>query len=120
LFERITLSDLRVAEPRAVRRPDGRWDVSMQVTATKSYADGEGRLRPAELAERIEVGLFAEDPDARNFNRSSVIYLERRAITAGTQTLRFVADERPTHAGVDPYHFYIDRNAEDNVAPIRN
>jgi hypothetical protein len=25
---------------------------------------------------------------------------------------------KPTHAGVDPYNFYIDRNSADNVVPV--
>ncbi len=31
----------------------------------------------------------------------------------------FVTDRRPTHAGVDPYNYYIDRNSEDNVLPVK-
>jgi ABC-2 type transport system permease protein len=33
--------------------------------------------------------------------------------------LRFVTDRKPTHAGIDPYNFYIDRNSADNVLPVR-
>jgi hypothetical protein len=30
-----------------------------------------------------------------------------------------VTDRKPTHAGIDPYNFYIDRSSGDNVAPVR-
>ena len=33
-------------------------------------------------------------------------------------TLSFVTARRPTHVGVDPCNFYIDRNSDDNVAPV--
>jgi hypothetical protein len=29
-----------------------------------------------------------------------------------------VTDRKPTHAGVDPYNFYIDRNSADNVKAV--
>jgi hypothetical protein len=47
-----------------------------------------------------------------------VIKLEPRPIRSGRQLLRFVTDRRPTHAGVDPYNLYIDRNSGDNVGTV--
>ncbi len=45
--------------------------------------------------------------------------MERRLIRSGAQVVTFVTDRRPTHAGVDPYNYYIDRNSEDNVLPVK-
>jgi ABC-2 type transport system permease protein len=119
LFERITLYDLRVDRPTAVRRPDGRWDVTVPVEAGKAYADGQGRERRATLDEPIEIGLFAADPAVRSgFDRRDVLRMEPRRIRSGRQVLRFVTDRRPTHAGVDPYNLYIDRNSRDNLASV--
>jgi ABC-2 type transport system permease protein len=118
LFERITLYDLRVDQPRAVRRPDGRWDVTVPVEARKAYADGRGNERAAKLDEPIEVGLFTAEPGSGGFGRRDVLRMELRPIRSGRQLLRFVADRRPTHAGVDPYNLYIDRNSGDNVGSV--
>jgi len=118
LFERITLYDLRVDQPKAVRRPDGRWDVTMTVEARKAYADGRGNERQAMLDEPMEIGLFTAEPGGGSFDRRNVLAMERRALRTGRQVLRFVTDRRPTHAGVDPYNFYIDRNSGDNVGPV--
>jgi hypothetical protein len=118
LFERITLYGLRVDEPRAVKRADGRWDVTMTVDARKIYADAKGRERPAPLSEPIEIGLFAEHPSAISFDRRNVIVIELRPIRSGRQTVRFVTDRPPTYASVDPYQLYIDRNSSDNVASV--
>ena len=118
LFERITVYDLKVRAPTAARRPDGRWDVTVTVDARKYYTSGEGEEREAPLAERIEVGLFTALPGRGAFDRSNVILMERRPIRGGRQVLHFVTARRPTHAGVDPYNFYIDRNSDDNVAPV--
>ena len=118
LFERITLYDLKVDAPSAVRRADGRWDVSVPVVARKFYAD-EGAETAAPLAERIEVGLFTAEPGRDAFDESQVVLLERRPIASGRQMLRFVTDRKPAFAGVDPYHYYVDRDAADNVVEVK-
>ncbi|HEU4562544.1 MAG TPA: M1 family aminopeptidase [Longimicrobium sp.] len=119
LFERITLYHLEAAGPTAVRRADGRWDVTVPVIARKFYADGMGGETEAQLAERIEIGLFTALPGRDAFAASNVVLLERRPIRSGRQVLRFVTDRKPTHAGIDPYNLYIDRNSADNVLPVR-
>jgi hypothetical protein len=119
LFERITLYHLEATAPTAVRRADGRWDVTLPVVARKLYADGRGGETEAPLAERIEVGLFTAEPGRDAFAPSHVVLLERRPIRSGRQVLRFVTDRRPTHAGIDPYNLYIDRNSADNLVPVR-
>lgn len=117
LFERVTLYDLKVTQPTAVRRPDGKWDVTVPVEAKKFYvADGADSETP--LAERIEVGLFTAEPGRDAFAASSVILMERHPIRSGRQMLRFVSDRKPSYAGVDPYNFYIDRNSADNVLGV--
>jgi ABC-2 type transport system permease protein len=45
--------------------------------------------------------------------------MERRPIRSGRQALRFVTARKPTHAGIDPYNFYIDRNSADNVMAVK-
>jgi ABC-type Na+ efflux pump permease subunit len=118
LFERITLYDLKIEAPSAVRRADGRWDVTVPVVAGKFHADGKGKETEARLAETIEIGLFTADPGAAGFAGSDVISMQRRPIRSGRQVLRFVTARKPSHAGVDPYNFYIDRVGSDNVAPV--
>ncbi|HEU0097633.1 MAG TPA: M1 family aminopeptidase [Allosphingosinicella sp.] len=118
LFERIAVYDLRVDRPTAVRRADGRWDVTVPVTAGKAYSDGQGKERRSPLAEPIEIGLFAADPAGGAFGHGDVLRMELRPIRSGRQLLRFVTGRRPTHAGIDPYNLYIDRNAGDNVGEV--
>ena len=118
LFERITLYDLRVAKPSAVRRADGRWDVTVPVLAKKHYADAKGAETETPFQERIEIGLFTAEPGRDAFDPSDLIVMERHPIRSGEQVLRFVTDVRPTFAGVDPYNFYIDRNSADNVTTV--
>jgi aminopeptidase N len=115
LFERVILYDLEVTEPTAVRRTDGRWDVTVPVEAKRYEVDGRGTEAETTLAEGIPVGLFTAEPGRDGFDATHVIAMERRPIRSGAQVLRFVTDRRPTHAGLDPYNSYIDRNPRDNV-----
>ncbi|MGX7895911.1 ABC transporter permease/M1 family aminopeptidase [Tsuneonella sp. HG222] len=118
LFERITLYDLKVENPTAVRRRDGRWEVTVPVEAMKLYANGKGTETEARLTENIEIGLFTAEPGWAGFDTSNVISLQRHTIRSGKQVLKFVTDRKPSHAGIDPYNFYIDRNPWDNVSPV--
>ena len=122
LFERVTLYDLKVEGPTAVRRPDGKWDVTVPVEAKKFYVDpagGKGTETETPFAERIEVGLFTAEPGANAFSASNVILMERQPIRSGRQVLKFVSDSKPSYAGVDPYNFYIDRDSGDNVLAVQ-
>lgn len=118
LFERVTLYDLKVTQPTATPRPDGKWDVTLPIEAKKLYVQKDGSETDAPLAERIEVGLFTAEPGRDTFHKSSVILMERQPIHSGKQVLKFVSDKKPSYAGVDPYNFYIDRNSADNVLAV--
>lgn len=118
LFEKITVYDLKVEEPTAVRRADGKWLVSVPVSTKKFYADGTGEEAPAVFAEPVEIGLFAAEPGRGSFDRKDVILMQQVRVRANPQVFQFVTDRKPTHAGIDPYNFFIDRNSEDNVSPV--
>lgn len=118
LFERVTLYDLRVDGPAAVQRADGKWDVTVPVEARKVYVTGQAVETETPLAERIEVGLFTAEPGRDAFNQSHVLLMERQPIQSGRQVLKFVSDRKPLYAGVDPYNYYIDRDAANNLSAV--
>ncbi len=118
LFEKITLYDLRAVRASSRRRPDGRYDVTLTVSARKLYADGHGRESAAPMDEAVDVGLFLAEPGKPGFDAAKVLWLRKLPIRSGAQTLRLVADKPPRFAGVDPYNELIDRNAEDNVVKV--
>jgi aminopeptidase N len=118
LFEKITLYDLKARDPKVVRRPDGRYDVSFTVLAKKLYADEKGVETEAPLAETIEIGAFAAEPGKKGFDASKVQVVEKRQIRSGTQVIRLVTAAAPRFVGVDPYNTLIDRNGDDNLARV--
>lgn len=118
LFQKITLYDLKVTSVRASERADGKWDVVLQIDARKLHADDKGAETPASLEEEMEIGLFAAPLGYGAFKPDDVIAIERHTIRSGPQTIRLVANTKPTYAGVDPYTRWIDRNTEDNVIKV--
>jgi hypothetical protein len=118
LFERVTLYDLKVTNPTAARRPDGKWDVTVPVEAKKIYVKDNAETETP-LNERIEIGLFTAEPGLDTFETKNVVLMERHPIRSGRQLLKFVTATKPSYAGVDPYNFYIDRESADNVVGVK-
>ena len=118
LFEKITLYDLKALKAVSRRRPDGRWDVDLTVSAEKFNADGKGKQTTVPMNETLDIGLFTADPTKPGFSPSKVIQLVRMPIGPGTRTLHLIAPRAPKFAGIDPYNKLIDRNADDNVVGV--
>ena len=115
LFEKITLYDIKTTKVASRKRADGRYDVTLTVSARKLYADGRGKETEAPLNEQLDVGLFDSEPGKAGFTASKVIAFQRMPIRSGVQTIHLVAARAPAFAGVDPYNKLIDRNSDDNV-----
>ena len=118
LFEKITLYDLRAVRAASKKRPDGRYDVTLTVSAKKLYANGQGKETDAPLNEPFDIGLFAREPGKADFGPKDVIAFQHLAVKSGTQTFRFTVDRAPRFAGVDPYNKAIDRNSDDNTVAV--
>ncbi|MBI2840842.1 MAG: hypothetical protein HYX75_21200, partial [Acidobacteria bacterium] len=114
LFERITLYDLRATQATATRRPDGTYEVKLEVDAQKLRADGQGRETPEAIDDWIDIGVMAEgDKGADRF-----LFLEKRHITQPHTEFDLVVKEKPARAGIDPINKLIDRNPDDNVTAV--
>lgn len=112
-FERIVLYDNRARSASARKRPDGRYQVTLQVQAGKTRADGDGNETPVAMNDLVEVGVF-EGPAGQE----KPLALQRMRLQAGQRVLTFVVDRLPTRAGIDPYNKLVDRIAEDNLTDV--
>jgi len=118
LFQCITLYDLKAEHASCTRRPDGRYDVALDVEAHKFYADGKGRETAAPMKEDVFAGLFLAEPGKAGFDSSKVLYYARQPVVTGKQSLHFVVNRPPKFAGIDRYNIWIDRNSDDNLVPV--
>lgn len=120
LFEKITLLDMKASAATASKRADGKWELKLDISARKLYADGKGKETEAPMDEIVEVGAFTEEPGKSGFKTTSVLALQRQRIKTGQQSVTMVLDKQPKWAGVDPYNKRIDRNSEDNLKAVES
>ncbi|MGF1508775.1 MAG: ABC transporter permease/M1 family aminopeptidase [Myxococcota bacterium] len=118
LFEKIILYDLRVIEADVEKRDDGRFDVSMTVSATKLESDEKGHETELELDLPIDIGVFSKDLEKVYEGTEHILVFEKHRIRSGETSFDFVVDSAPVMVGIDPYNKLIDRISEDNVRRV--
>jgi hypothetical protein len=109
-FETITLYDDRAVSAQARKRPDGKYDVDLVVSARKIRADAAGNEQEAPLDAMIDIGVL----DAAG----NPLLLEKRRVHGGENRFALQVDGVPVRAGIDPLDKLIDREASDNVVAV--
>jgi hypothetical protein len=114
-FETITLWE--VSTERAVMEPTGAGEymVTLDVVGRKMRADGEGNETEVAMDDLVEIGVFAPGQDRA---LGEPLYLQRRRIQSGEQTIRISVPREPARAGIDPWGKLIDRRGNDNVIGV--
>ncbi len=119
LFERIVLVDAKLLQADAQRQADGRWALTLKLSARKLAADGRGvETEEAFSDEPFDIGVFSAEPGRKGFSSANVLHFERHRIHSGEQVLQLVVDTEPAFAGIDPYNKRIDRNSDDNLRRV--
>ncbi len=116
LFEEITLFSNRALSAKAVKRTDGKYDVTVEVESKKFKADAKGNETEVPVNDWIEVGALAKPEDGKRFGK--VLYRKRMLMKSGAGTYTFVTDELPERAGIDPLALLIDRVPDDNLKKL--
>jgi ABC-2 type transport system permease protein len=112
LFEPITLWDVKTQSAASRRRPDGKYEVTLEVMAQKLRADGTGVETATPMNDFVEVGIFAS-------GKTASLYLTQHRIRNGKQTIRIIVPQQPSRAGLDPYRKLIERERDDNVVEVK-
>src|SRR6056297_836229 len=111
-FKDITLYDLRMEEAMVTETEDGKYEVTVDVFARKTKADGVGNTVNAELKDWIDIGFYADREEEQLFFR------ERVYLTKEKTELTFTLEKRPVRAAIDPLRLLIDRISDDNVKTV--
>jgi ABC-2 type transport system permease protein len=120
LFNKITFWQLSILKSEIKQAPNGNWRVHMDVRASKAYATGNGVETEAPLEQLIDVGLFASNPDQTDLSSEDVLFLEKRLIKSGTQSIEIEVSRKPSFAGIDPYTKLISRDNSLKVVSLGN
>jgi hypothetical protein len=116
LFEDITLFSNRTLDATARKRPDGKYEVTINIETHKFKADAQGNETEVPLDDWIAIGAFAKPEKDRKYGKT--LYRERVHITQARSTYVFTTAELPDQAGVDPFLLLIDRIPDDNTKKV--
>ena len=95
----------------ARKRPDGKYDVDLVVTA-KKIARRQRRQREAKCRST------RRSTSACRTRRATILLLEKRRIKSGENRFTIEVAGEPAKAGIDPLDKLIDRDAGDNTVEV--
>ena len=109
-FETITLYENRAKTVNYTELDNGKYQVSLDLSAVKYRADSLGNETAIDFEDWIDIGVYTEGESGKD----SLIYLQKHPIK-GDVVLEVEVDVEPTKAGIDPINKLIDRNPSDNT-----
>ncbi|MDX5326403.1 MAG: hypothetical protein LPK80_09090 [Bacteroidota bacterium] len=117
---KLTLYENRIKNAYAKDLGNGEYEVTLEVSANKMYADSAGNEAPADhMKDYIDIGIFAEEKVSKDGKKETVpLYLQKHKLEAGEHTLIIRVKGIPKKAGIDPYNKLIDRISEDNTKEV--
>jgi ABC-2 type transport system permease protein len=116
LFEDITLFSNRVLDAKAKKRPDGKYDVTVQVETHKYKADDKGAETEVPVDDWIEIGALAAPEKGNHYGK--VLTRQMIHMTGKGGTYTFQTDSLPDKAGIDPLLMLVDRVPDDNLQKV--
>ena len=114
LFETVTLWEVKTTRATAERMAGGAYQVTLDVSARKLRADGLGHETEIPMNDLVEIGVFGKESG----DRGKPLYLARRRVHSGAQTIRVIVAAEPVRAGIDPNDKLIDRERGDNMRDV--
>ncbi len=111
-FKEITLYDNRLKTAVAKKLDNGKYQVDIEIEASKIKADSLGNENKVSLNEWIDIGVFSDD-DEKN-----LIHQRRVKINDSLMSFTMIVDSLPIKAGIDPRHILIDRVFSDNIKAV--
>jgi ABC-type transport system involved in multi-copper enzyme maturation permease subunit len=116
LLEINTYWDLQTEAATATKQQDGSWEVTLDLNVQKTVVDSAGVEKEVPMNDWVELGVFLDDSDSGQSDKQ--LYLEKRRLHSGTQTIYLMVPTRPTRAGLDPNTLLTDLKPEDNLQNV--
>ena len=101
LFEINTIWEFETRKVVAEQTKSGEWRVTLDVDARKEMVDTAGVSTNLPMNDLVEIGIFAPRQEGERLGKP--LYLQKRRIRSGQQTITVLVREKPEVAGIDPY-----------------
>lgn len=106
------MATIRMEYATANKSTDGKYEVSMELSARKLHADTLGNEAEVKLQEWIDVGVYADDDEEELLAWKRVQLNDKEAVVT------MLVDTIPAKAAIDPRRVLIERITSDNVKPV--
>ncbi len=111
MFEKIVLFKLRAKEASGRILANGKYEVTLEISSQKLYADEKGKEAEHDFQQEIDIGILDKDGE--------FLYLQKHLISNGDKEIKVIVSGVPAEAGIDPLNILIDRNSGDNVKKLK-
>jgi ABC-type transport system involved in multi-copper enzyme maturation permease subunit len=115
LFEVNAFWSFDTKKASAIKTETGAWQVTFDIEARKVVVDSAGVEKEVPMSEWVELGVFAAAEPGEVLGKT--LYLEKRRINSGRQTVTITVSQKPARGGIDPYNL-LDWDEGDNIEPI--
>jgi len=117
MFEDIILYSNKTNSATVKELPNGKYEVTIDVTIQKFQADSLGQETLIPHNDFIDIGVFsAEKNEGEKYGRP--ILVERHRISEKNKVFNLVVNEKPHEAGIDPNYLLVDRLPADNIKKV--
>ena len=116
LFETNTYWEVETKEAQAQQLSNGKWQVTLDVSARKVQADTAGVVTDMPMDDMLEIGAFAAGTDEQ---AGKQLYLQKHRIRSGSQKISIIVPDKPAEAGIDPNSLLLDTNPYDNLKKVK-
>lgn len=118
-WEKITLYENKLIAAKAKVTSKDEYDVTLEVSTKKSYADSTGKETVAPMNDYVDIAVFGEQTrDTNGGKQINPIYIKKYKLPAGNQKITVHVKGKPIKAGIDPYNKLIDRIPDDNQGDV--
>ena len=118
-WEKITLYDNRFKSAKAKKLSNNEYEVTIDISSTKFYADSTGKESATKMNDYIDIGIFADESTDKNGRKqTNPLSIQKYRLTEGAKTFSIMVKGKPVKAGIDPYNKLIDRIPDDNIGDV--
>jgi hypothetical protein len=116
MYKTITLYSNKCDNATWKKTADGKYKVTIEITAAKYRADSAGKETAIPFADYIDIGVLGKETKGKYTDKQ--LYLQKHLVKPGKNTFEVIVDEEPVKAGIDVYNKLIDRDTDDNVKAV--
>lgn len=113
-LKRVITYDLKIAETKVHRLPDGRFSVDVNIEAVRREMLDNGSTVEIGIDEPIKIGIFRRHPGEMD-QSDKPLYLQSHQIDSSQTSWTIITNDEPKYIAIDPYLTRLDRNGTNNI-----